>query len=711
MKRLILICFLSLCAMLAKSQDFEIVGVEHLPNDFSAREEMKTDHSERQCALLRIATQKITPEQRELFTFKPDLGSELVERATRNGEIWLWVSPGLKYLRVMHRDWGQYELRLTDYVARIEELHTYKIVVKGPELLPPPPPEEDKPRQQYLAFRITPVNATLEVDNQIWEVDADGSAVKFVNFGTYHYRVQAKDYHAEEGSVTVDDPNNMHKVNIALRPNFGWIEVDGTGNLQGASVYIDSDLVGKAPCRSERLKSGLHSVRIAKEMYETYSETVTVADNETTRLSPTLKSDFAEVTLKVDTDAEIWVNNEKKGTRTWSGPLGSGTYKIECKQNNHETSVTTKEITPAMNGQTILLPSPTPIYGSLNVESSPNFCKLFIDGQAMGETPKFINEILIGTHEIKISKEDYLDHTETVTIAKGELMQVRAALKEGSKYEETFMVKGVSFTMKLVEGGTFRMGAQKTSSGGQNYDSEAYDFESPVHSVTLSGYYMGETEVTQALWKAVMGSNPSHFQGDSLPVEQVSWNDVQEFIRKLNQTTGRNFRLPTEAEWEYAARAKTQTSLYNGEVIDIRGLNNSPNLDRLAWYGGNCGRNYTSSAGCDVANGYDISDWSEKQYNDSRGGTHPVGLKQPNAYGLYDMLGNVWEWCSDMYDDYKSSSQTNPNPQSTGKGYSNRVLRGGSWYNIARVCRVSNRLSNDPLSRYYSFGFRLCLPQ
>ena len=128
-------------------------------------------------------------------------------------------------------------------------------------------------------------------------------------------------------------------------------------------------------------------------MYDTYSETVTVTDNETTRLAPSLSADFAEVTLKVDADAEIWVNNEKKGIRTWTGPLGSGTYKIECKQTNHETSQTTKEITPNMAGQTITLSAPRPIYGSLNVESTPNFCQLFVDGKPMGETPKFIGEI------------------------------------------------------------------------------------------------------------------------------------------------------------------------------------------------------------------------------------------------------------------------------------------------------------------------------
>ena len=229
----------------------------------------------------------------------------------------------------------------------------------------------------------------------------------------------------------------------------------------------------------------------------------------------------------------------------------------------------------------------------------------------------------------------------------------------------TITANDVSFVMKPVEGGTFQMGSD---------DSDAFDNEKPVHSVTVSTFYMGETEVTQALWKAVMGSNPSNWKGDNLPVERVSWNDCQEFIRKLNQQTGRNFRLPTEAEWEYAARGGSRSggTKYAG----------SSSIGSVAWYTDNSG-----------------------------GKTHAVKGKSPNELGLYDMSGNVWEWCSDMYDDYKSSSQTNPNPQSTGKSYSIRVLRGGSWDCGAGGCRVSYRYGLDPDGGDFNYGFRLCLPQ
>ena len=231
--------------------------------------------------------------------------------------------------------------------------------------------------------------------------------------------------------------------------------------------------------------------------------------------------------------------------------------------------------------------------------------------------------------------------------------------------DQTITVNGVSFTMIKVEGGTFQMGA--TSEQGSDVDSG----EKPVHSVTLSDYYIGETEVTQKLWEAVMGSNPSHFWGDERPVEQVSWNDSKEFIEKLNNLTGKNFRLPTEAEWEYAARGgnKSQGYKYSG----------SNTIGNVAWY-----------------------------WDNSSSATHNVKTKSPNELGIYDMSGNVYEWCEDWYGSYSSGSQTNPTGPSSG---SYRVFRCGSWGSVAWSCRVSIRGNDDPVSRYSYYGFRLALSQ
>ena len=229
---------------------------------------------------------------------------------------------------------------------------------------------------------------------------------------------------------------------------------------------------------------------------------------------------------------------------------------------------------------------------------------------------------------------------------------------------QTITVGGVSFKMIAVEGGTFLMGSPES-------DTEANDNEKPQHEVTLSNYYIGETEVTQELWEAVMGSNPSYFVGANLPVENVSWDDCQEFIGKLNAQTGKTFRLPTEAEWEYAARGgkKSKGYTYSG----------SNTIGDVAWYDDNSG-----------------------------GPTHEVGTKQANELGIYDMSGNVWEWCQDWYGEtyYENSPSTNPLGPDLGMS---RVHRGGSGWFDAWFCRVAIRDWRSPGHRSGSLGFRLAL--
>ena len=230
--------------------------------------------------------------------------------------------------------------------------------------------------------------------------------------------------------------------------------------------------------------------------------------------------------------------------------------------------------------------------------------------------------------------------------------------------KETFSVNGVDFDMIEVEGGTFTMGAT------EEQGSDVSDNEKPAHQVMLSPYYIGKTEVTQELWEAVMGSNPSFFSGNkNRPVENVSWDDCQVFINKLNGLTGKSFRLPTEAEWEYAARGGKKSKGYK--------YSGSNTIDDVAWYD-------TNSAGT----------------------THPVATKMPNELGLYDMSGSVWEWCSDWYGKYSSSSQSNPTGPNSG---SYRVFRCGSWNYKARYCRVSFRNYSSPTKRFNYLGLRLAL--
>lgn len=250
----------------------------------------------------------------------------------------------------------------------------------------------------------------------------------------------------------------------------------------------------------------------------------------------------------------------------------------------------------------------------------------------------------------------------------GNVKAERKGSASNQKSNITFDVEGIRLIdMVYVKGGEFTMGAtlkQITAAG---------EDEKPAHKVKLSGFYMSKYEVTQLLWTYVMGGNPSYLIGDNnLPVENVSWDACQSFITKLNDMTGKTFRLPTEAEWEYAARGGQKSKGYK--------YSGSDDLDEVAWYGEAV----------------------------SSGSTHAVGTKAPNELGIYDMSGNVWEWCQDWYGSYTSDAQTDPTGVVSG---SDRVFRGGSWYSNAQYCRCSNRRSSWPCSRYYDVGLRLVLSE
>ena len=252
--------------------------------------------------------------------------------------------------------------------------------------------------------------------------------------------------------------------------------------------------------------------------------------------------------------------------------------------------------------------------------------------------------------------------------------------------------KTVKGNLVLIPAGPFSLG--NTGS----YEGE-YDEKPPVTIIISKPFYISKYEITQQQYKAVMGNNPSEFKGDNLPVEQVSWYDALNFCNALSQSEGltpcytingtkvtsdfeaNGYRLPTEAEWEYAAKAGTKTDFYSGKLTYSGNSPIDPNLDKIAWYSAN-----------------------------SSNTTHPVGQKAPNAFGLYDMSGNVWEWCKDWYgqDYYKTSPATNPKGPTNG---GNRVLRGGSWYGKATYCRVARRFDSTPSYRNRYYGFRVVLSQ
>jgi sulfatase modifying factor 1 len=237
------------------------------------------------------------------------------------------------------------------------------------------------------------------------------------------------------------------------------------------------------------------------------------------------------------------------------------------------------------------------------------------------------------------------------------VMNVRAA-KQAELQTQADLGK---LDLVLVQGGTFNMGSD---------NAESHEDEKPVHAVTVSSFYISKYLVTQAQWQAVMGNNPSYNKCDNCPVENISWEDAQAYCEKQSKVTGKDWRLPTEAEWEYAARGgnKSHGYIYSG----------SNNINEVAW------------------------NWDE------HGKSHPVGQKQPNELGLYDMSGNVWEYCSDWYnkDYYRNSPSQDPQAGTLGRANAYRVVRGGSWNDIPGQCRVARRRDSGPGYSIGNIGFR-----
>ena len=266
-----------------------------------------------------------------------------------------------------------------------------------------------------------------------------------------------------------------------------------------------------------------------------------------------------------------------------------------------------------------------------------------------------------------------------------------------------FTLDQVVQRLRWIPAGVFRMGSPEAETEGlarEDREKTWFDAEHPRHLVRIPrGFWLFDTPCTQALWQVVMEKDPSRFTDPARPMERVSWEDVQVFLDRINRRLpGLDLLLPTEAQWEYACRAGTETALFTGD-IDIRGLNDAPVLNPIAWYGGNSG------VGFELDDGEDSSEWSETQYRNPKSGTHPVGEKAPNPLGLKDMLGNVWEWVEDGWHDSYLEAPDDGSAWQADDGAA-RVIRGGSWSNDARGCHCASRPGVQPGVRFGYLGFR-----
>ena len=480
--------------------------------------------------------------------------------------------------------------------------------------------------------------------------------------------------------------SGMTYVLTLLKPSGSTEPVDAGGNFyaltvnpKNAVVTIDGNqqTVSTDGAYSAMLPYGSHTYKVEAGGYISKSGSFTISNSDMTPINVSLVSAMASVSVTCHTPAvSLYVDKKSVGTIPWTGSLKEGMHLIEAKKEGYRSQQRTINLSQQQKLD-MAFNELAAIQGNLSVNYKPFGADVYVDGKKIGQSPRVFNGIMVGNHKVEIKKDGYGTDSKTVNILEGQTATLAGVLTTNTTASSTTgstlsgntitipVKNGINIEMVRVEAGTFTMGATQEMK-------DPYDDEKPTHQVTLTNdYYIGKYEVTQALWKAVMGKNPSKYKGDNLPVERVSWEDCLIFLSKLNSITGKKFRLPTEAEWEYAARGgkKSRGYQYSG----------SNNISDVAWYKDNSGSK-----------------------------THAVGSKQGNELGIYNMSGNVFEWCQDWLGLYDSSSQVNP----TGaEGGSLRVIRGGSWFNAARHCRSSCRNSDSPDFRGNFLGLRLVLSE
>jgi formylglycine-generating enzyme required for sulfatase activity len=691
MKQITFTFILILLAQTILAQQFEVIDFRKVPADLSAIRFERKDVNGEKCAIIKVRSNI------DGIRFDANLGIE-GNPVFEDGEVWIYVSPGERRLKLMREEFITMDY---NFPMRIEEATVYVLELNA--TLPDDPAAESK--LGFIFIKSEPAGAEVIINGK--PTGRFTPYQQMDNAGDYTFELRKDMYFPYDGNFTIK-VNETKMIEAELKPNFGFLSVNSEPE-QGATVVIDGRSFGETPVLIDKLSPGTYVLILRKELYQSKEQQFSIRQGETTALNLKMQPLFGEVDISTDPAADIFINNQHKGRGNYSGRLPIGNQMIEVRLNNHQPE--SKRIVVEAGKKLEFGFKLEPITGKLAVMSNPPEAGIYIDGKNYGKTPAIIQELLVGDYEVVLKKAGFADtkgkvliknnettqlnltlHTETIPtqvktpepeIAEAEPEQKpeketqRPDKKDDVKPEEVvkpeakdkILSDDFGIEMVLVKGGTFTMGCTPEQKR------DCWPNEEPAFEVTLSDFYIGKYEITQKQWREIMGSNPRYLyftRCDDCPVESVSWEDAQEFIGKLNQKTGKNYRLPTEAEWEFTARG--------GKSAASPPANRFSGSDRIR----------------DVAHYYD----------NSRNKTNKVGSLQPNELGIYDMSGNVSEWCSDWYASYKNSAKTNPQGPASG---TQRVVRGGSWGNDSRSCRVTYRENRNPKESYSRIGFRLAL--
>jgi hypothetical protein len=511
----------------------------------------------------------------------------------------------------------------------------------------------EKPKLCIVEVSTDPSGAEVSIDGV--KLNGTTPVSDFYNSGSYPIKITLDKYLTIEETINIDQSKDKSIFSYRFEANTGTIVISSEPE-KNMAVTLNGKSVGQTPLTIREQDVGDYTVSGSHEYYTAESLEFTLHRGETHRAELKAEENFAILTVNTTPGATVFLNNQKLSSLK-DLRLSPQTARLRAEKPKCETVETTR-ILRRSSRETVDLILDEQV-GTIAISVDPLTALIDLKGDA-GEHftstgTKIFEDIPVGSYELEVSLKGYKTDKRNLRLSPAETMRERIALKVGGGGDGP--IPGMVFVE--IPTGSFQMG----SNDGDND-------EKPIHTVHLSSFQMMTTEVTQAMWKEIMGSNPSNWKGDNLPVEKVSWYECQDFIKKLNHRDPDNtYRLPTEAEWEYTCHAGTTTRFYSGK--------NDSDLDRVGWSSSNSGSK-----------------------------THPVGQKQPNAWGLYDMHGNVWEWCEDWYHSDYIGAPNNGTAWTSPPG-SSRVFRGGSWFNNPGGCRGSNRSRSNPIDHGDNYGFRL----
>jgi hypothetical protein len=404
----------------AQTNKISVTSFQCDENDVTAQTYPVRDQNNNKCALIIVSNV-------ENGGFKFSFGnafSKVEEKKVDGAKVyWVYVQEGVKSISITNSDDAIDALTNYYFPERIQKAKTYRMelatVFSG-----------SNNSKQYLEFKVSPTNASVEVEGVPWRVDA-GYALQVVKFGTYNYRVSAPGYYTEAGQIVVNDKDKKQTLSISLTPNYGWLNISGA-DLSGADIYIDG--ARQSSYNRIQLTSGTHQVKITKPYYALYEVTVDIKDGETTPLTPTLTPTAAIITMKVDNDADIYIDGKRVATGQWSGKLAAGSYQVECIKPNYITSRQVITISDINESRTISLKSPTPIFGSLSAESTPRGATVTVDREVKGVTPLFIDNVLTGDHTVEFIMDGYQTQKQNVTVKENEYTKVSAELNNKATF-------------------------------------------------------------------------------------------------------------------------------------------------------------------------------------------------------------------------------------------------------------------------------------